>query len=259
VLVPLCTDDRITATQYRNVFRLPTKDSFEGEIFAHTVIDQYKPKLPYVFVQDAEYGADVATGFINAMTAQKIGVQYQQFTYLKPNFAAVVDKALAVSPDYVFLAGVVGDMGPIVTVLRTKGYSGPIGASQGFYDPGTLKLGDVANGMMVSTSFPYLPLAPSTVRQRQEFEEHFGAMDAFAAFGYAAAQIIISAVTRTNAAGRGATTTAIQQGIPIDTMTGSYSFGAFGDALQPEIYYYTINDGKMSYLKQGHPSTFMLK
>jgi branched-chain amino acid transport system substrate-binding protein len=259
LIVPLCTDDRITATQYRNVFRLPTKDSFEGAIFAQTVIAQFKPKLPYVFVQDAEYGADVATGFINAMTAQKIAVQYQQFPYNKPDFAAVVDKALAVPTDYVFLAGVVGDMGPIVGMLRTKGYTGPIGASQGFYDPGTLKLGAAADGMMVSTSFPYLPLAPSTVRQRQEFETHFGAMDAFAAFGYAAAQIIISAVTRTNAGGRGATTTAIQQGIPIDTMTGSYSFGAFGDALQPQLYYYLVKDGKITYLKQAHPSTFMVK
>jgi ABC-type branched-subunit amino acid transport system substrate-binding protein len=111
----------------------------------------------------------------------------------------------------------------------------------------------------VSSSFPYLQLAPSTVRQRQEFETHFGAMDAFAAFGYAAAQIIIAAVTRTNAGGRGATTTAIQQAIPTETMTGSYSFGAFGDALQPEIYYYLIKDGKITYLKQAHPSTFMLK
>jgi ABC-type branched-subunit amino acid transport system substrate-binding protein len=106
---------------------------------------------------------------------------------------------------------------------------------------------------------PFLPYAPSTVRNRQEFEIHFGAMNSFAAFGYAATQIIISAVTRTNAAGRGATVTAIAQGVPIDTMTGTYSFTAFGDALQPQLYYYTFKDGKFTYLKQAHPSTFMIK
>lgn len=259
LVVPLCTDDRITATQFRSVFRLPTKDTFEGEIFARTVVDQFKPKLPYVFVQDAEYGADVATGFITAMNALKITTQYQQFAYNKPNFAAIVDKALSAQPDYVFLAGVVGDMGPIVGILRTQGYAGPIGASQGFFDGATEKLGPAANGMMISTSMPFLPLAPSTVRARQEFESHFGVMDPFAAFGYAAAQILISAIGRTNASGRGATTTAIQQGIPIDTMVGTYSFGAFGDALQPQIYYYTIKNEKIGYLKQAHPSTFMIK
>jgi len=38
-----------------------------------------------------------------------------------------------------------------------------------------------------------------------------------------------------------------------------YSFGAFGDALQPQLYYYLIKDGKITYLKQAHPSTFMIK
>jgi branched-chain amino acid transport system substrate-binding protein len=259
LIVPLCTDDRITATQYRNIFRLPTKDSFEGQIFARTVVTTLKPKLPYVFVQDADYGADVANGFLSEMTAQKVAAQYQQFPYAKADFGAVVDKALAVAPDYVFLAGIVSDMGPLVGALRSKGYTGPIGASQGFFDPETAKLGAAANGLTVSTSMPYLPFAPSTVRYRQEFELHFGTMDAFAAFGYAATQIIISAVTRTNAAGRGATVTAIAQGVPIDTMTGTYSFGAFGDALQPQIYYYTLKDGKFTYSKQAHPATFMIK
>lgn len=259
LVVPFNTDDRITATQYRTVFRLPTKDSFEGQIFARTVIAQYKLKLPYVFVQNADYGADVANGFLSVCTAQKIPAQYQQFPYDKPDFAAVVRKALAANPDYAFLAGIIGDMGPIVGVLRAQGYTGPIGASQGFFDPGVSALGADADGMLVSTSMPYLPLAPSTVRARQEFELHNGAMDPFAAFGFAAAQLIISAIARTNAAGRNSVATAIAQGVPIDTMVGTYSFSPFGDALQPQLYYYTLKGGKFSYAHQAHPSGFMLR
>jgi len=86
LIVPLSTDDRVTATRYRNVFRLPTKDSFEGQLFARTVIAQYKPKLSYVFVQDADYGADVANGFLATMKAQNSAAQYQQFSYDHPDF-----------------------------------------------------------------------------------------------------------------------------------------------------------------------------
>jgi branched-chain amino acid transport system substrate-binding protein len=263
LVVPYCTDDRITATQYRCIFRLQTKDSSEGQIFARTAIAQFKPKVPYVFVQDADYGADVANGFITAMAAQKITTPYQQFSYSKPNFDDVVAKALPANPDFVFLAGTVSDMGGIVGVLRAKGYTGPIGASQGFFDGATAKLGSAAEGMMISTSMPYLPLAPSTVRLRQSFETHYGAIDPLAAFGYAALQLIVSAVTRGSAisssAGRNSVTTAIAQGVPVDTMTGSYSFNAFGDALQPQIYYYTIKSGAFSYLHQAHPSGFMIR
>jgi branched-chain amino acid transport system substrate-binding protein len=259
LVVPFNTDDRITATQYRTVFRLPTKDSFEGGIFARTVLAQYKPKVPFVFVQDADYGADVANGFIDAMKTQKIDTPYSQFSYDKPNFGDVVTKALASSPDYVFLAGTVGDMGPIVGVLRAQGYTGPIGASQGFFDAAISKLGAAADGMMVSTSMPYLALAPSTVQLRQDFEVHFGAMDPLAAFGYAAAQIIISAIARTNASGRNSVVTAIAQGIPIDTMVGQYSFTPFGDAVTPQLYYYTVKGGAFTYAKQAHPSGFMIR
>jgi branched-chain amino acid transport system substrate-binding protein len=259
LIVPFGTDDRLTATPYHCVFRLPTKDSFEGEIFARTVADQFKPKLPYVFVQDADYGADVANGFLNVMGGRKIAAQYQQFHYEGADFGKVVDAALAVQPDYVFLAGAVADMGPIVATLRTKGYAGPIGASQGFFDSQTLKLGDAADGLTVSTSMPYLPLAPSTLVNRQEFEQHFGRMDPLAAFGYAAAQVLISAIGRANASSRNAVVTAIAQGVPIDTMVGQYSFTPFGDALQPQLYYYTVRKGAFTYLKQAHPSGFMIR
>jgi branched-chain amino acid transport system substrate-binding protein len=259
LIVPFGTDDRLTATPYHCVFRLPTKDSFEGQIFARTVFDQLKPKLPYVFVQDADYGADVANGFIDVMTERKVPVQYQQFHYEGVDFGKVVDTALAVQPDYVFLAGAVGDMGPIVAVLRAKGFAGPIGASQGFFDPDTGKLGVAADGMTVSTSMPYLPFAPSTVTNRQEFEQHFGHLDPFAAFGYAAAQLLITAIGRANATARNTVVSAIAQGVPFDTMVGRYSFTPFGDAVQPQLYYYTVRKGAFTYLREAHPSGFMIK
>ena len=263
LIVPYNTDDRITATQYRSVFRLPTKDSSEGQIFAQTVIKQFAPKVPFVFVQDADYGADVANGFITAMASQKITTLYSQFSYSAPNFDDVVSHALVRNPDFIFLAGLVGDMGGIVSVLRAKGYTGPIGASQGFFDPATAKIGAAADGMIISTSMPYLPLAPSTVRLRQSYEAHFGALDPLAAFAYAAVQVIVAGVSRgsasSSAAGRNTIVTAIAQGVPVDTMTGSYSFNSFGDTLQPQIYYYTVKGGTFSYSHQAHPSGFMIR
>lgn len=140
LIVPVSTDDRLTATQYHTIFRLPTKDSSEGQIFARTVLADVKPKVPYVFVQDADYGADVANGFIEFMESNHVTAPYDQFSYNHADFGAVADKAIVAKMDYAFLAGVVGDMGPLVGTLRAKGYTGPIGAPQGFFDPGSLKL-----------------------------------------------------------------------------------------------------------------------
>jgi branched-chain amino acid transport system substrate-binding protein len=259
LIVPASTDDRITATNYRNVFRLPTKDSFEGGIFARAVVKQYAPKTPYVFVQNADYGADVANGFIDAMSGAKIETKYQQFTYDKPDFGAIVDKALAVAPDYVFLAGTATDMGGIVPVLRAKGYAGPIGASQGFFDPGTLKLGPPANDLLISASMPYLTFAPSSVRLVNDYQMHSGAMTPLAAFGYASMQLIAAVLQRSGANARNTLLDAMHTGIPTGTIVGNYTFTASGDPLDPELYFYTVRDGKFAYLHQAHPSTFMIK
>lgn len=259
VIVPATTDDSVTATNYRNIFRLVTKDSNEGTLFARYAQQQHHPKVPYVFVQDAEYGADVANGFIAAMEAQKIDTSYRQFSYTKPNFDDVVSAALVKKPDYVFLAGTVGDMGPIIGVLRAKGYSGPIGASQGFFDGETLKLGAPANDMIVSTSMPFLPLAPTAQRQIRDFQGRYGPLTPLSLFGYAAAQILMTATQRSNAAARNTLLTALQRAVPIDTIAGTFAFNAVGDPLDPELYYYTVRDGKFTYDRQAHPSSFMMK
>ncbi len=259
LIVPASTDDRLTATNYRNVFRLPTKDSSEGAIFARAVVKQYAPKRPYLYVQNAEYGADVANGFIDAMSAAKIVTNVLQFDYDKPNFSEVADRGLATTPDYIFLAGTVADMGPLVTALRTKGYTGPIGASQGFFDAGTIKLGPPADGMLISSSMPYLTYAPSAIRLVNDYQVHSGAMSPLVAFGYGAMQMIASVISRSGANARNTLLDAMHTGIPTECIVGSYSFTASGDALDPELYFYTCRDGKFAYLHQAHPSTFMIR
>jgi branched-chain amino acid transport system substrate-binding protein len=228
-------------------------------IFGRVVAKQYKPKVPYIFVQDADYGADVANGFIQAMNEAKTVTPYQQFSYNKPDFGAVVDAALTKQPDYVFLAGTVGDMGGILPVLRAKGYAGPVGASQGFFDPATAKLGTAANDVLISTSMPYLPFAPTAVRNVNDYQIHSGAMSPLAAFGYASVQLIAAAITRTGATARNTLLFALRTPQSTQTIVGDFSFDSYGDPNDPQLYFYTVKDGKFSYAHQAHPSAFMIK
>ena len=259
LIVPVSTDDRVTNTTYRTIFRLPTKDSSEGLIFGRVVAKQYHPKTPYILVQDADYGADVANGFIQSMNEAKTVTPYQQFSYSKPDFGAIADKAIAANPDFIFLAGTVGDMGGVVPVLRAKNYTGPIGASQGFFDPGTIKLGAAANDMMISTSMPYLPFAPIALRFLNDYQAHAGQLTPAAAFGYAAVQVIVNTVSRAGSNARNTLLQALHSGIPTETIAGSFAFDAFGDPIDPQLYFYTVRDGKFAYLHQAHPSAFMIK
>jgi branched-chain amino acid transport system substrate-binding protein len=259
LIVPTVTDDRITARGYRNVFRMPTKDSDEGSLVAAYAITTGS-KAPHVVTQDAEYGPDVASGFVRRASALHVTAGATQFSVDKPDFAKAADDVLVKSPDCVVLAGNVEDMGPLLRALRAKGYTGRILATQGFFDAQTTKTyAKEAEGLVVSSSVPYYPLAPTALRDVQFYEQRYGGLTPVAAYGYAAVQLIRLSARRTGATNRLSMIRALLSGGVYDTITGSYTFGPTGDVVDPNCYFYRVKDGKFAYERQAHPSGFMLK
>ena len=258
LIVPAVTADALTAQGYRNVFRLPTKDLVEGQLLAKFVNGRSSPKNPYVLAQDGDYGADVATGYVQQFGTFKVTAGSDVFAYDKPDYGGAADKALAAKPDHIMLAGTAQDMGPIVKVLRDKGYTGPFAAPQGFFDALTVsKYAKECDGIVISTSMPYLALAPTALRLLGDYQGAYGPFVPVSAFAYAATQIVMSAVRRTGAAQRATLLSSMTLGGNYDTIVGSFTFAPTGDPIDPELYFYTIADGKFSYLKQAHPSGFL--
>lgn len=259
LIVPTVTDDRLTSQGYRNIFRMPIKDSDEGGLVAEYAIKSGS-QAPHVVTQDGDYGPEVAAGFVRRAGSMKLNAQATQFSLDKPDFAKAADAVLSHQPDCVALAGNVDDMGPLMGMLRSKGYTGRFIGTQGFFDATTVtRFAKDAEGLVVSSDVPYYPLAPTTVRYVQDYQSRYGQLAPVAAYGYAAVQMIQLAQRRTSATNRLAMIRALQTGGSYDTMTGSYRFGPVGDVLDPNCYFYTVKDGKFAYQRQAHPSGFMLK
>ncbi len=257
LLAPAITADALTSQGYHNVFRLPTRDLVEGQLLAKFVQAKSAPKSPHVIVQDGDYGADVANGYVRQLGIDKIEGAVTVFSYDKPDYGAAADSALAAKPDHILLAGTAQDMGPIVKILRDKAYAGPLAASQGFFDALTAtKYAKECEGLIISTSMPYLAIASSAFRPLNDYQGAYGPLVPVAAFAYAAAQIIFSAVRRSGATQRNTLMSALSLGGNYDTIVGSFSFGPTGDTIDPELYFYTITDGKFAYVRQAHPSAF---
>lgn len=258
IITPAVTADALTAQGYRNVFRLPTRDLTEGQLLAKFVLEKSSPKAPHVLVQDGDYGPDVASGYVRQLGIGKLDAKVTLFKYDNPDYAAAAASALADKPDHIMLAGTAQDMGPIVKVLRDKGYSGPLAGSQGFFDALTAtKYVKECEGIVISTSMPYLAIAPGAFRVLSDFQSTYGPFVPVSAFAYGAAQILFSAVRRSGAAQRNTLMTAMTLGGNYNTIVGSFTFSPTGDPIDPELYFYTIADGKFAYIKQAHPSAFL--
>ncbi|HEY4441273.1 MAG TPA: branched-chain amino acid ABC transporter substrate-binding protein [Candidatus Elarobacter sp.] len=259
LIVPTVTDDRVTNQGYRNVFRLPTKDSDEGGLLAQYAIAG-GAKAPHVMTMDADYGPVVADGFVRRASAMKVVVAETKISAAKPDFNSAVADAIVHVPDCIAFAGNVDEMGPLLPLLRERGYTGRFIASQGFFDGTTVaKYPKESDGMVVSSAVPYYPLAPTAQNDLSDYTARYGPITPVAAYGYAAVQLIYLAQRRSGATSRPLITRAISTGGAFDTVTGSYTFGANGDPFDPNCYFYAIKGGKFVYERQAHRSGFMMR
>jgi branched-chain amino acid transport system substrate-binding protein len=259
LIVPAVTDDELTAQGYRTVFRLPTRDYDEGRLIAEYVVRSGKPSKPIVISKAVDYGPGVVEGYVAAMHAAKITATSIVVPADKPDLDAIAASAAASTPDHVVLAGYVSDLGPLLRALRAHGYTGPIAACQGFFDATTLTTyGKDAEGLIISTSMPYLPLAPNVTQLVQDYQQTYGALIPVAAFAYAATQIVIAAVQRSGATQHATLArTMAQLGGTYSTLVGNFQFSVTGDTFDPELYFYRVAGGKLDYVRQAHPSSFL--
>ncbi len=258
LLVPGSTADGITAQGYRIVWRLPTKDTLEGQLHARFVAARLKPVSALAATQDGDYGMNVARGFVDQAKSSRISADGFQFPYDKPDFAAAAERIVEKKPDYVLLCGTTDAMGGLIPALKSAGFAGKLGASEGFYNETTLaKYGGDFDGGFISTSFPPLERAPDVLNALTDFRARF-AVTALSAFGYAAAQIAIAASKRTGATNRLAMMTALQSPSSYNTIVGSFQFTPMGDPVDPNLYFYQIADGKFKYAAPSHPTSFVL-
>lgn len=260
LIIPASSADSLTAQRYRNVFRLPTKDSSEGQLFArHLATSPARPKRAVALTQDGDYGRDVARAFVQQLGAERIQADTITFALSNPPLADVANKILAAQVDYVFLAGNTSSMGPLLPVLRAAGFKGAVGASQGFYNSQTIAdyAGDFGNGW-ISTSMPPLEKVQAVNDYLSDLRGNYGSVTPLVAFGFSAAQLIVDAIRRTGAADRLSLLRAFGTGQTYETLVGTFGFNLAGDPIDPNLYFYSIRDGRFTYVNSAHPSSFLI-
>ncbi|HYL27887.1 MAG TPA: ABC transporter substrate-binding protein, partial [Candidatus Nitrosotalea sp.] len=194
---------------------------------------------------DGDYGYDVANGFVTAAKADHHPADVLLFPLAKTDPAQAARTVLDRSPGYIFLAGKVTELGPIADALRTAGYTGDFGASDGFYSSDTISTyAKTLDGALVASPMPPVDRVPSAVQLLSDFQREVTQITTQSAFGYAAAQLMIAAQQRNNAASRSTLLTSLQSGGTFTTLVGQFAFNISGDPLIPNIYLYKVtSDG----------------
>ncbi|MGC9990878.1 MAG: branched-chain amino acid ABC transporter substrate-binding protein [Candidatus Cybelea sp.] len=259
VIVPTVTADAVTNRGYHNVYRLPAKDSQSGRLFADAALEG-KRGVPVIAVAfDGDYGYDVARGFVTAAQSSHHAADVLLFPADKTDPAQAARTVLDRSPGYVFLAGKTTEMGPVAEALRLAGYTGEFGAADGFYNTDTItRYARTLDGAYVASPMPPLDRIPSAAQLVTDFQREVTQITTFSAYGYAAAQLIISASQRGSAATRSALLIELQRGGTFTALIGQFAFNISGDPLIPNIYLYTIGADGFKYVRPAVRTGFVL-
>jgi branched-chain amino acid transport system substrate-binding protein len=259
VVVPTVTADALTNRGYHNIFRLPAKDSTSGRLFASSVLPEKRSAAAIAVALDGDYGYDVARGFVQQAKSDRHPADVLLFPAKGIDPAAAARTVLDRSPGYVFLCGTTTTLGSLAEALRLAGYAGDFGASDGFYNGETIaEHAKALDGAYVASSLPPLERIPSAIQLLTDFQHEVGPITAFSAYGYAAAQVLITASQRNNSSTRFSLLASMQRSPTFTTLVGQYSFNAFGDPLIPNIYIYTVGKDGFKFARPAIRNGFVL-
>lgn len=258
VIVPTVTADAVTRRGYHNVYRLPAKDSTAGRLFASAALEGKRGVNAIAVSFDGDYGSDVASGFVDRAKNEHRAAQSLLFPLRSTDPAAAARTILDRSPNYVFLAGKTSEMGSIAQALRSAGYTGEIGASDGFYNSDTISTyAKTLDGAYVASPMPPIDRVPSAVQLVTDFEREVSQITTQSAFGYAAAQLLIAAAQRGNATTRQSLLISLQSGGTFTTLVGQFAFNISGDPLIPNIYLYTVSSDGFKFARPAIRTGFV--
>jgi branched-chain amino acid transport system substrate-binding protein len=259
LIMPTVTADAVTQRGYHNVYRLPAKDTSAGQLFANTVLEKKRGISALAVALDGDYGSDVARGFVQGAKGNHVDADVMLFPQSGFDPAQAARSVLGRSPQYVFFAGKTIELGPLAEAMRLQHFSGEFGASDGFYNSATIaNYEPVFDGGLVASNLPPLERVPSAIGLLTDFEHEVGAITALSAYGYAAAQIIISAAARTGAGSRFSFLTTMQRNPSFTTLVGQYGFSTNGDPLIPNIYIYQVGKKGFTFSRPAIRNGFVL-
>ncbi|MSR44160.1 MAG: branched-chain amino acid ABC transporter substrate-binding protein [Phycisphaerales bacterium] len=238
-----------------NYFRVVPTDDLQGAQAANWAKSLGATQV--FILNDRElYGKGIADVF--QRRAKEIGltvVGFEGTDAKAPNYRALVTKIKAVGPDLVYFGGTTqSNAGQIAKDLRSGGYEGMYMVPDGCFEQAFIEAaGDSNLNDMTFITFGGLPPEQLTGRGaafRDSYRKRYGAdPEAYAAYGYEAARVVLDAIARAQTKDRAGVLAAVAATKDFDGVLGKWSFDANGDTSSRVMSGQTVKNGQFVFVK----------
>jgi branched-chain amino acid transport system substrate-binding protein len=251
---------RVARPGANSFFRLSTLDSRQGAA-ASTFAKKLGLTKAFIIDDNETYGKGVADVFEQHFVAHGGKVLgHEHLTPTQTDFTPLLTKVRASGADHIFFGGVSVTGGGLLRHQQVSNGLGniPLIGADGLAGGDFLQTaGPAADGAYYTLAAPDVTRLPSAAKflaaYRARFKDDPGP---YSANGYAAAKIIVAAISKAIEAGNGATPTRAQilkyvtETKDFPTPVGTLGFDRYGDTTAPILSLYQIKNGKPEFINQ---------
>ena len=240
LLSPTASSPELTGIS-RNFYRIWPSDHTAANKMAQSAAQALNIETIVIIAEEQPYARDIQEVFSAAFKGYEGEVlDTIEFPPGTSDLAALVELAVSLKPDAVYLAGYADGVGAMIAELRRLRYKGLIQTTSAFATPAAIaKVGDPASGVFLTqtvfeTDSDHAHIQKFVNAYETKFGEH---PDIYAAHGYDAMRVLAEAVR-----GKPAIPSEIKKGLrdavkEFPGVTGSIQFDDKGDVRKfPRLY-----------------------
>ncbi len=245
------TNPEISRQGFETFFRVASTDDVQGPKGAQYAANALAVKTLFVIDDKTTYGKGIADEF--EKEARKLGLQvlgHEGITQGEKDFTPLLTKLKPLAPELIYFGGIYPEGALLVRQMRALGiaalFMGGDGlASSVFVELASPEIAEGSYATMVGGDMKKVPSAAAFVAA---YEERFGELGQWSAYGYDATNILIEAIRKAGAKDRAATLRAMREIPSFPGVTGETVFDEKGDNQNQFIGVFKVEGGKLVYL-----------
>lgn len=245
------TNPDLSRQGFDTFFRVAATDEVQGPKAAQFVNSKLGIKKVFVIDDKTTYGKGLADEFTKEAVRLGISVLgHEGITQGDKDFSPLLTRIKPLAPELIYFGGIYPEGALLIRQARSLGLSAPFMGGDGLASPILIDLASaaIAEGTystMVGGDMEKIPAAQSFMTS---FRTHYGEPGQWAAYGYDAGNILITAIQQAGVSSREAILKTMRQIPSFTGITGEVTFDALGDNQHQFIGVFQVHNGKLDYI-----------
>lgn len=245
------TNPALSKQGFKTFFRVAATDDVQGPRGARFAAKALGVKRLFVIDDKTTYGKGLADAF--EAEARALGVEilgHEGITQGDKDFSPLLTKIKPLSPDLIYFGGIYPEGALLIRQARSLGIAVPLMGGDGLAEHTLIELAtpQIAEGTYATMVGGDMKKVPSAAAFVAAYEARYGRLGQWSAYGYDAANILITAIEKTVDKTRAGVLAAMRQIPSFKGITGEVVFDAKGDNQNQFIGIFQVRQGEFSYI-----------